>query len=226
MVSPSSSFAFGELSESFHGGAHALRVWKECRNRISSDAVFSRGVGAVHLSRKELYRRALQKAARCYEIKREMGLNEREFGILRLLVGETMPTDLHHVMFQPIIQQLGSEEQKQKWLPLAETYKIIGTYAQTELGHGSNVQGIETRACYDKDRDEFILSTPTLSATKWWPGALGKTATHAVVMARLILPPEGNAASEERDMGPHVRRPLAPLPPFRCAVATHSWRLI
>ena len=30
----------------------------------------------------------------------------------------------------------GTEEQKAKWLPLAESNQIIGTYAQTELGHG------------------------------------------------------------------------------------------
>ena len=34
------------------------------------------------------------------------------------------------------IKGQGSEEQKAKWLPLAESFQIIGTYAQTEIGHG------------------------------------------------------------------------------------------
>lgn len=31
------------------------------------------------------------------------------------------------------------------------------------------------------------MHTPTVSATKMWPGELGKFATHSVVAARLIL---------------------------------------
>ena len=61
---------------------------------------------------------------------------------------------------------------------------MIGAYAQTELGHGSNVRGIETIAVYDKNTEEFVVHSPTLSSSKWWPGALGTSATHAAVMAR------------------------------------------
>lgn len=39
-------------------------------------------------------------------------------------------------MFIPTLEQQGTEEQKAKWLSLAYQEKIIGTYAQTELGHG------------------------------------------------------------------------------------------
>ena len=58
---------------------------------------------------------------------------------------------------------------------------------QTELGHGSNVRGIETTATYINTTDEFELHSPTLSSMKWWPGSLGQTANHAVVYARLII---------------------------------------
>lgn len=64
---------------------------------------------------------------------------------------------------------------------------ILGCYVQTELGHGSNVQGLETTATFDKATDEFVFHTPSIRATKWWPGGLGLFATHAVVMAKLIL---------------------------------------
>jgi len=67
------------------------------------------------------------------------------------------------------------------------TYQIIGTYAQTELGHGSFLRGIETTATYDKNTQEFILNTPTTTSMKWWPGGLGKTCTHCVLMAKLII---------------------------------------
>ena len=78
----------------------------------------------------------------------------------------------------------------------------MGCYAQTELGHGSNVavsltcrrhkliyyiQALETTSTFDKSKDEFVLNTTTINATKWWHGELGKFANHAAVAARLII---------------------------------------
>lgn len=50
---------------------------------------------------------------------------------------ENSPLGLHYAMFLPTINKQATPEQKKKWLPLAENYKMIGTYAQTELGHGN-----------------------------------------------------------------------------------------
>jgi acyl-CoA oxidase len=47
---------------------------------------------------------------------------------------------------------------------------MIGTYAQTELGHGTFIRGLETTATFDEKTQEFVLNTPTLTAFKWWPG--------------------------------------------------------
>lgn len=69
-------------------------------------------------------------------------------------------------MFVPAIKGQGTEEQQQKWLPLAYKMQIIGCYAQTELGHGSNVQGLETTATFDPQTDEFVLHSPTLTSSK------------------------------------------------------------
>ena len=90
-------------------------------------------------------------------------------------------------MFLMTLQNLGSEEQVDKWGKLCQDYRIIGCYAQTELGHGSNVNGIMTTATLDKTTDEFVLHTPSIAAAKFWPGELGVFATHGVVCARLII---------------------------------------
>ena len=79
-------------------------------------------------------------------------------------------------MFIPTIFGQGTEEQKKKFLIPALKYKIIGCYAQTELGHGSNVQGLETIATYIPETDEFEITSPYLTAAKWWIGGLGRTA--------------------------------------------------
>ncbi|KAJ1495193.1 acyl-CoA dehydrogenase/oxidase [Baffinella frigidus] len=89
--------------------------------------------------------------------------------------------------FIPNLKASCSDAQLGEWLPRAESLSIIGCYAQTELGHGSNVRGIETTATYKREEDEFEIHTPSLSAVKWWPGTLGRSATHAMVHARLIL---------------------------------------
>jgi acyl-CoA oxidase len=89
-----------------------------------------------------------------------------------------------------------SDEQQRIWIPKAERCEIFGSYAQTELGHGSNVRGIETTATFDRETDEFIIDSPTLSSTKYWIGATGIWATHSLVMARLII--------DGKDLGNHL----------------------
>ena len=96
-----------------------------------------------------------------------------------------------------MITSQGSDELKNRFLALIQSNGIIGCYLQTELGHGTNVAQLETTAVYLPDTEEIEINSPTLTSTKWWIGALGKTATHGVVQARLILP--GN-----KDMGPHL----------------------
>jgi acyl-CoA oxidase len=57
----------------------------------------------------------------------------------------------------------------------------------TELGHGSNVAALETTATLDTTTDEFIINTPTTTATKWFIGGAAESATHSTVFANLII---------------------------------------
>ncbi len=38
------------------------------------------------------------------------------------------------------------------------------------LPTGTFIRGLETTATYDPASQEFVMHTPTLTATKWWPG--------------------------------------------------------
>ena len=60
-----------------------------------------------------------------------------------------MPLGLHEVMFLPALRNLCDEEQVERFLKPAERCEIIGCYAQTELGHGSDVKGLMTTAVFD-----------------------------------------------------------------------------
>lgn len=46
------------------------------------------------------------------------------------------PLGVHNVMFMPTLKSQCTAEQRKKWIPLAESFHMLGTYAQTELGHG------------------------------------------------------------------------------------------
>lgn len=94
---------------------------------------------------------------------------------------------LNYSMFLTTVQIMANDEQRKRWLPRVLNCDIFGCYAQTELGHGSNVAGIETTATLDRATDEFVIHSPTPTSTKFWPGDLGRFSTHAVVFARLIV---------------------------------------
>lgn len=64
---------------------------------------------------------------------------------------------------------------------------MVGAYAQTELGHGSYVPGIQTLATFDKATQEFVIHTPSITASKFWPGDLSKFSNHAIVFAKLMV---------------------------------------
>jgi len=94
---------------------------------------------------------------------------------------------LHFGAFMPTIMSQCTSKQQMEWLLPAMNMKIFGALAQTELGHGSNVRALQTTATYIKDTEEFLINSPTLKALKWWPGGLGKTATHCILYAQLIV---------------------------------------
>ncbi|KAF8380537.1 hypothetical protein HHK36_028024 [Tetracentron sinense] len=168
------------------GSQHVFEVSDRISRLVASDPGFSKDTRTM-LGRKELFKNTLRKAAHAWKRIIELRLSEEEASRLRFYVDEPAYTDLHWGMFLPAIKGQGTEEQQKKWLPLAYKMQIIGCYAQTELGHGSNVQGLETTATFDPQSDEFIINSPTLTSSKWWPGGLGKVSTHAVVYARLLL---------------------------------------
>ena len=82
------------------------------------------------------------------------------------LVDEVSPYTLHHTMFATTVREQGSEAQKKYWMPKIEDWEIVGCYAQTELGHGSNVKGLECEARWLPETREWEIHSPTLTASK------------------------------------------------------------
>ncbi|WP_298473657.1 acyl-CoA dehydrogenase [uncultured Maribacter sp.] len=63
-------------------------------------------------------------------------------------------------LFGGSIQKLGTEIHHKKYLEKTGKAELLGCFAMTETGHGSNVRGIKTTATYDKVLDQIIIHTP------------------------------------------------------------------
>jgi len=94
---------------------------------------------------------------------------------------------VHYGLFAATIVRLGSAEQRERWLPGIADYSMPGCFALTELGHGSNVRGIETTATFDLDSGEFVLHSPTETAQKYWIGGAAEAAKWTTAFAQLYI---------------------------------------
>ncbi len=63
---------------------------------------------------------------------------------------------VHSDIVAPYILHLGTEEQKQVWLPKMVTGEAVGSIGMTEPGAGSDLQGMKTRA--EKDGDHYVIN--------------------------------------------------------------------
>ncbi|XP_048613780.1 putative acyl-coenzyme A oxidase 3.2, peroxisomal [Brassica napus] len=103
---------------------------------------------------------------------------------------------VHFLLWGNAIKFFGTKRHHEKWLKHTEDYLVKGCFAMTELGHGSNVKGIETVTTYDPRTEEFVINTPCESAQKYWIGEAAIHANHAIVISQLEI--------NETNQGIHV----------------------
>lgn len=196
------TFDVERLTNLLDGGSERTERRRQLQAVIERDPtdIFSNDSNR-YLHRTDRHVRALAKHVRLIELCRKLEIGKEcggeilmspDFPMIYAALGDDLPTSLHWIMFVPNIISLGDDEQKAEWLPLCRDWRMIGCYAQTELGHGSNVRALETTATFLPESKggmkggSFIINSPTVTAAKFWPGTLGRTANHAMVIAKLI----------------------------------------
>ncbi|HET9500150.1 MAG TPA: acyl-CoA dehydrogenase family protein, partial [Marmoricola sp.] len=90
-------------------------------------------------------------------------------------------------LFGGAILQLGTKPHHDAYLQDTITGDLLGCFAMTETGHGSNVQALRTTATYDPEAAEFVISTPDDSARKDYIGNAAEHGRLAVVFAQLVI---------------------------------------
>ncbi|MBT9188025.1 acyl-CoA dehydrogenase family protein [Zobellia russellii] len=89
-------------------------------------------------------------------------------------------------LFGGSIQKLGTKKHHDLYLSKTGKAELLGCFAMTETGHGSNVRGIKTTATYNNETDQLVIHTPGKNDNKEYIG----NALHskmASVFAQLIV---------------------------------------
>lgn len=94
-------------------------------------------------------------------------------------------------LFGGAVENLGTKRHHDAYVRDLISLDLVGCFAMTETGHGSDVQNLETTATYDLETQEFVVHSPTPSSRKDYIGGAGRHATSAAVFAQLITKGEG-----------------------------------
>ena len=95
-------------------------------------------------------------------------------------------------LFGGAILQLGTKPHHDAYLDDLIHGRLLGCFAMTESGHGSNVQALGTTATYDAEAGEFVVDTPDDRARKDYIGNAAAHAQVAVVFTQLVVDHESH----------------------------------
>ena len=99
-------------------------------------------------------------------------------------------------LFGGAVENLGTERHHEAYVKKIIDLELLGCFAMTETGHGSDVQSLETTATYDAETEEFVIHSETPTARKDYIGGAAETARVAAVFAQLITTEDSKPANQ------------------------------
>ncbi len=99
----------------------------------------------------------------------------------------TIKSGVQHGLFGGAIVNLGTGWHHETFLPDAVTCRLLGCFAMTELGHGSDVQSIKTTITWLPGEDAYEITSPTPGSRKAYIGNAARDGRMAVVFGQLSV---------------------------------------
>ncbi len=96
-------------------------------------------------------------------------------------------------LFGGAMLQLGTSHHHRRYLADIAAGRLLGCFAMTETGHGSDVQALATTATYLPADGEFEIHTPDRLARKNYIGNAARHGRVAIVFAQLRIGTEGES---------------------------------
>ncbi|MDE0573130.1 acyl-CoA dehydrogenase family protein [Demequina sp. B12] len=104
----------------------------------------------------------------------------------------TIKSGVQFGLFGGAVTNLGTAWHHEQFLPAITNLTLLGGFAMTELGHGSDVASVETTITYVPETDEYEIHSPTPTATKAYIGNAATHGTMAAVFGQLIVDGTGH----------------------------------
>jgi len=96
--------------------------------------------------------------------------------------------NIHYCLCGGTLLRHAASAQLEEYLRELDEVDSVGTFLATELGYGNNLVALQTRADFDVERGDLLLSTPCAEARKFMPNTgLAHIPKLGVVMARLFV---------------------------------------
>ncbi|MEO6703112.1 MAG: acyl-CoA dehydrogenase family protein, partial [Jatrophihabitantaceae bacterium] len=95
-------------------------------------------------------------------------------------------------LFGGAVLHLGNTGHHRRYLADICAGRLLGCFAMTEHGHGSDVAALRTTATYDPAAEQFVIETPDDSAAKEYIGNAAADGRLAVVFAQLQTGGQGH----------------------------------
>jgi acyl-CoA oxidase len=191
---PRRSSDAGDRTAFLYGLSREERAFRERVKALLAEPLFVRRDGlTLHEQAQQSYSR-FRRARDALDLRvRDVEERPRRLAEALGLIGIVDATlftvmSIHYCLCGGTLLRHARSPQIARYIDELDSLETVGAFLVTELGFGNNVISLQTRADYDPERRELVVSTPNAAARKFMPNtALDGVPKLGIVMARLFV---------------------------------------